>query len=248
MAIRLNQPAKAGRGSPAKPLALLRTFIALLLWLLLASAQAQLVRREIVYDNTRFPVLVDGNQQYLSRTNEIGDEISLAGTARIVTEFLFEYFGDFRPDGDERARVRFYANDGPGVYLKPQTVLWDSGWTLPVGTNRYARMSLQIPDIVVPDTFTWSVEFEGVTQTDGDRLGLLLYHPPTVGAPLAGGKIGSYNDYWRNTRGVWSFFQINNGAIPANFAARVIAVPEPSTLGLALAAGIVWVGWRCRRR
>jgi hypothetical protein len=209
-----------------------------------AALQGQLTRLDTVYDNTRFPVLINGvDQAFIARTNEIGDEISLAGSARKVRDFAFEYFSDFKPDGDETMRVRFYANDGPGIFPKPGTLLWDSGF-LPVATNRYNRQPLSIPDVLVPDTFTWSISFGGVTQAPGDQMGILLYSPPTIGALLNGGEVGSYDDYWRNTSGIWSFFRIQSGAIPANFAARVLAVPEPAPLLLGLLAGVGWLSVR----
>src|SRR5689334_20514961 len=45
--------------------------------------------------------------------NEYGDEIILLGNAHFVTKFQFEYVGNFTPQGDESARLRFYANSGP---------------------------------------------------------------------------------------------------------------------------------------
>src|SRR4051812_49303027 len=50
--------------------------------------------------------------QFNHSANEYGDEIILAGTARLVTQFQFEYYGSFTPDGNESARLRFYSNTG----------------------------------------------------------------------------------------------------------------------------------------
>jgi hypothetical protein len=67
--------------------------------------------------------------------------------------------------------------------------------------------------------------FSGI---DGaEQAGLLLFNPPTVGSSLP--------DFWRkNADNSWSTFTIDAGATPANFNARVTAVPEPGTYALGL--------------
>jgi hypothetical protein len=182
-----------------------------------AMVTAAPARGAVVYDNTTTYL-----REYHAVTNEFGDEVSLAGTARVVTQFRFEYFGKFVPNGDETARVRFYANNSPGVLLKPGTPLWDSG-AFPISTNFRSKF-LAVPNVVVPDTFTWTVQFSGLSQTKGDLAGLSLYDPPTVGGRLGLGKTGSYDDYWRKTRGIWSFYRWNGNPV-ANFGARVSAEP-----------------------
>ncbi len=183
------------------------------------------------YGELRASIVYDNSTQYLNRyyavTNEFGDEISLAGTARLVNEFVFEYFANFIPQGDEGVRVRFYANDGPGIFLKPSTVLYDSG-TLPISTN-FNALHLSLPNVQVPDTFTWTVQFSGVAQKPGDEAGLLFYNPPTVGAPLAAGRIGSYYDYWKKVGTFWTYYNFGTNP-PANFGARVYANTEVVTL------------------
>ena len=44
--------------------------------------------------------------------------------------------------------------------------------------------------IEVPDTITWTVQFFGVDGTEGDRAGLVLHDPPSVGS--------SFDDFWVN--------------------------------------------------
>ena len=45
---------------------------------------------------------------------EFGDEVSLGLNNRLLDSLTFEYYGDFTADGDEKALVRIYANDGAG--------------------------------------------------------------------------------------------------------------------------------------
>jgi hypothetical protein len=213
---------------------------------------------QIVYDNTSNDL---GNIS-LSRPTEFGDEIYLQpGLARWVTQFYFEYFGDFTPTGDEAVRVRFYANDGPnavpGVFTpRPQTLLYDSGF-LPISPN-FNAVTLSLPGVLVPDSFTWTVLFAGVSGAQGDQGQLRVFSPPTVGRFLGRDSsgndiIGSYNDFWELVSGTWQLRTIDNGAVPANFVARVSAevIPEPGTVALGLVGGLLLAGaarWRTRPR
>src|SRR5438093_1435281 len=91
--------------------------------------------------------------------NEYGDEILLDGSARIVTQLQFEYVGNFTPQGDEAARVRFYANTGPGwkgspQYLTPASPpLWETVIPVSGGLN---TATITVPNIKVPGRFTWT--------------------------------------------------------------------------------------------
>jgi len=153
---------------------------------------------------------------------EFGDEIVLAGEGRIVTEFRFEYVGRFVANGDERARVRFYANTGHGPYLKPSLMLFDSGWFLiPKDLNRVSITPNAV--VEVPNSLTWTVEFSGVTQTPGDIAELVVHDPPMVGRALPGGKTGSYDDCWKRDGDAW---KTATASQPLNFAARLTAVNE----------------------
>lgn len=175
----------------------------------------------IVYDNTTTEV---GG---LSSSSEYGDEITLAGTERTVTAFEFVYFGSFAADGDETVRVRFYANDGDGG--KPGSLLYDSGAlsiTPPAGGGS-TGVALSALSVLVPDTFTWTLHFEGVDFTS-ESAGTNLYDPPTVGSSDPGFR-------WVRTVSDW----VMAGTTHQNLYARVHAVPEPAAsvlLGSALAA------------
>lgn len=169
-------------------------------------------RSEVVYDNSQAYLT-----NYYPSILEYGDEIRLAGTARIVTNFQFEYFGAFLRTGDEEARVRFYANDGPGrTAPTPNTLLYDSGpFPLLSGLNTAPISGISV---LVPDVFTWTVQFTGLTGLVGDQAGLIFYNPPSIGR--------SFDDYWRNDGTNWVLFRFG-GEPKANFGARVLAFPDP---------------------
>src|SRR5688500_19074757 len=91
----------------------------------LAAFFAHAAPAEIIYDNsTTF------EDSFNDSRLETGDEVNVAGTARFITGFAFEYFAEFTPTGDETARVRFYEMNGtPGAnpFATPGTLFYDSG-------------------------------------------------------------------------------------------------------------------------
>lgn len=197
----------------------------------------------IVFDNTLNVQPGFGAQT----TREYGDEIKLAGTDRYVTEFQFRYQAEFSPSSSTpSATVRIYANDGPSVLPgtivapQPKTLLWESG---PLNLSAGDNIVSLAPNVLVKDTITWTVTFSGLTGAEGNRAGLVISSPPTVGGELLGGVIGSYDDYWAKDplTGSWALLGIDNGQVPANFYAQVTAIPEPSTLALfSLGLGGLW--------
>ncbi len=188
----------------------------------------------VVYDNSN-------SLNYQGRTSitsdkTVGDEITLAGTARTVTTFDFSYFLSAAPSGNETAVVKFFANDGasgkPGtlLYFSPSFGLEPS----PTGIN-----SINISDLTVsvPDTFTWAVTFSGLS--GGEEAGLVHYFGPSVGSSAA--------DHWEGTDDAnLGLFNTGSG-FSDNFAAKVQAVPEPTTLAL-LSVGAAGLFMAARRR
>ncbi|MCX6896589.1 MAG: hypothetical protein NTZ16_14065 [Verrucomicrobia bacterium] len=177
----------------------------------------------VVYDNASNDLGVNFNPG----TNEIGDEVVLAGTDRYVTNFIFQYYAT-NLVGNEEIRVRFYKNDGPPSSsgpLTPGTVFYDSGFfnigafgSTPRATLVFDRTTLQQyngNDILAPDSFTWSVQFKNMGA--GGSFGETLYNPPTVGQ--------NYNDYWDNTGIEWQLKTNLSTAI--SFAARIEATAFP---------------------
>ena len=52
---------------------------------------------------------------YYASVKEFGDEVNLGLNNRLLDSLTFEYYGDFTANGDEKALVRIYANDGAGT-------------------------------------------------------------------------------------------------------------------------------------
>lgn len=200
----------------------------------------------IVYDNST----TDLNQSYGVNAVEFGDQITLAGTDRLVTDFRFEYFLSANAGGNETAQLILYANDGALVtrtlpdnstiqVASPGTVLYTSSiLTLQTGYQIAEAAGLSI---TVPDSFTWAVTLNGVDS--GEIAGLRLYDPPTVGS--------SFADFWQRSGGTWNTFVFPDGTA-GSFGARVTAipaaVPEPTTLALGLIAGLGFFGYRSIKR
>src|SRR5262245_6002980 len=179
---------------------------------------------DIVYDNS-----LDFSEVDYETTAEYGDEVILAGTSRAVTEIRFEYYANFTAQGDEVGRLRFYSNTGPiwqgnRDYKQPASPpLFEQ--TFPLGQG-YETAIITVPNVVVPNNFTWTVQFLGISQTStNDRAGLLFYGVPAVGA--------SYNDFWELTPTGWAPVARND--VPKNnFSARIFAVAAPQQLALTI--------------
>ncbi len=191
-----------------------------LLFLLLVSGVCSQSRADLVYDNSSGDLSV----RFAPGTNEVGDEIVLTTTnsARYVTNFIFEYYGT-NFSGNEQARLRFYRNDGtnsPSGPPVPHTMIYDSGY-FPIGatprsTLEFTRENSQL-NVLVPDSFTWSIQFTGIDVGEAIGVGVDLYSPPTVGL--------NYNDYWDNGTDGWQLK--TNASYAADFAARVQASSQP---------------------
>jgi hypothetical protein len=178
-----------------------------------------------VYQNSATPEAVVGNFSM-----EYGDEVMLTGTARIITRLRFEYGGSFYPNSDETARVRIYANDGAywkgnTDYATPKTLLWESPM-FPILTG-FNTKDLVVPSIRVPDHFTWTIQFYGLSMSAlaitpdptiiGDYAGLSFYGLAETGA--------SFNDFWQFLTGGWTPVRVPT-VVKNNFSASVTAIPE----------------------
>jgi hypothetical protein len=200
----------------------------------------------IVYDNSTG----DLNRTYAPSPDpngiEFGDEINLAPGDRIITNFKFEYFLSGSASGNESAQLILRANDGPLITRtnpdgstftvpSPSTVLYTS----PVLSLQTGFQTAEASgfEALAPDTLTWSVVLQGIDA--GEVAGLRIYDPPTVGT--------SFIDFWQNNGGTWNTYLLPDN-VPGNFAARVTAVPEPTTFALALLAGLSWLGYLGYRR
>jgi hypothetical protein len=113
-----------------------------------------------------------------SASGETGCQITLAGTDRVVDEFLFGYYG-YGSAGDPpniNVHIKFYANDG--AKGAPGTVLFESG---PVKLNHFGpnNVTLSGPGVTVPDTFTWAITIPQYPAVWAVPLG---FGPATIGS------------------------------------------------------------------
>jgi len=192
---------------------------------------------------------------------EYGDEITLSGSKndRTVTKFEVEYYMSYGISGDEKAQIKFY--DNTGVNGAPSNLLFDSG-VFSLKRTGYNTITINDINIVVPDTFTWTISFTGINDcvksvwktydpsADNDfqeviffqcneRIGLVWCDPPTVGS--------SYNDFWEKRDTGWTLMRMPDGIPSANFGARITAIPEPTPIKLSLLAGLIFTNC-CQRR
>jgi hypothetical protein len=167
-------------------------------------------RLDVVYDNT---ASTNFTGQYHYSTNEFGDQIALtpSNTNRYMAKFTFGYYLGDTATGNEKFVLRFYKNDGPKD--APGTLLWPldpqpKSMPLKQGYNSAVIEGLAL---LVPDNFTFTVEFVGVKR--GVPAGLLIFGPPVVGFSL--------DDYWEKVNGKWTLKIV--AGHPINFGAQVIA-------------------------
>lgn len=202
------------------------------------------LRAASVYDNS----VNDYRVRFDPGTLEVGDEIILAGTARYLTNFSFEYWGTStagnRFNGTVTARVRFYRNDGAPFngYATPGTVFYQSVWFPVQPTTRNTLVysaggDFPLQGLLLPETnFTWSVQFQGLGS--GDAAGVDIYSPIVIGE--------GYPDYWERSGAGWEL-KTNNVA-PMNFAARLQASEVP-VVNLQISVSLIgqilvsWPSW-----
>jgi hypothetical protein len=194
------------------------------------------IAQSIVYDNTSNPVSSGGQQLFYPSANEFGDQITLAGTDRTLSQFTFYYyFSGASPGGS--AVIHFYENTGAGGSPNAASFYNSDPITLSPGYNNQTIDFSSASPVTLPNSFTWTIQFSSL---GGNQAGLLVYGPPTVGS--------SFTDFWENSGGTWSTMGIT-GQPSADFAARVTAVPEPGTLAIgALALLIGAVRFRSKLR
>lgn len=179
----------------------------------------------VIYDNAVTPL-----NTYFASQSEFGDQITTPGGGWIADTFTFEYFASGL-SGNETGKVRFYANDGDllssGNTSTPKTLLYESGsFKLVNGNIPVTVTDLVGLNVLLPKSFTWTIEPTGVT--GAEVFGLKLYNPPLVGS--------SFNDFWQKQGTDWVLKQVSGNV--ANFGAQLIAVPEPSAVTLLALGGV----------
>jgi len=191
---------------------------------------------QIVYNNPG-----TGTNSYYPTTLEAGDQITLFGPQRTLSQFQFEYYFSGTTVSTQTWTLRLYANDG--TTNSPGSALYlGEARPISLGPNGYTRETINFPLssnlVTLPDTFTWAVQFSNLGP--GQTAGLLVSGPPIVGS--------SFNDFWqRDSSGVWSTMKIN-GAPFSDFVAQVSAVPEPGVLALGGLGALLLAGFRRFRK
>lgn len=143
---------------------------------------------------------------------QYGDEVDITGvgTSRRLTGIHLGYYADLAVvQGDETATVRVYLNDGTAVPGEPGTLLFTSApQPLRQGPG---VINVEVPAVLVPDKFTVTVQFGGMTNIAGDQAGLAIYDPPTSGTSADG--------FWQFDSGPGTWGAYNFGGAPiANFS------------------------------
>ena len=173
-----------------------------------------------------------GSQPYFGSSLPYGDEIVLAGTDRVATEFSFAYFSTYDLAGG--LSLSFY-NNGPGTdafgHPAPTAPAFFT-WTGDI-TKSDTGIDVSIPFALdpsnpLPDSFTYVVQFAG--ESANNPAGLLL-------ADSAASVGFSYDDFWIDD--AWEL-NVIPGHI-ANFEASLSAVPEASP-GAVAAIGLATLG------
>jgi hypothetical protein len=170
---------------------------------------------DIIYDNTANWL---GGYSFTALEN--GEQVSAAGTARWVTDLTIGISHQNVAGGTAQLVARLYANDGTGGV--PGTLLWQSSLVTEALSGGVQLVSFNVPDVLVPDTFTWTLQ---VLTNTTPAVGLIDGGTPTIGA--------SPNYNWAGHPGDWGPVQY-----PA-LMARIEAVPEPAAGMLLLAAFLV---------
>ncbi|MDC0316695.1 PA14 domain-containing protein [Verrucomicrobia bacterium] len=163
---------------------------------------------EVVYNNSGS---TEGT--YYATTKEFGDQIELGLSNRFIDSLSFEYYGDFTADGDETAVARIYANDGGrgnpsstshnGYGSLPGTLLYESEpFAIASGFNSATISGLLVE---APESITWTVDFDGVGNSVGNRAGLIFYNPPAIGS--------SFDDFVLKSNSTEVLYETDNGVL-----------------------------------
>ena len=168
---------------------------------------------------------------------EWGDGVTLAGTNRLVNSIslMIHANGDSGATADITVRI-FAGGDDAGA-TDPGALLWTSDTFLDFAILDSANLySFAVPNILVPDSFTWTIEMNNVFQAEEGAVGPRFVDPPVIGSSQTGFL------WLHNPDATWS--AINFG-IPNNWGAVVNAVPAPGALAL---LGLAGLAARRRRR
>lgn len=175
---------------------------------------------------------------------QIGDDVTLAGTARTVDQFQVIITNQFNQAYTGTFTARFYDIGSDGL---PNNQLWQGSVQVtdgqPLEDNRL--LTFTVPNINVPDTFIWSIQADtnlpAPSANGNDGLGVVLNDTPQIGSSQ---DVAYFND---GTGTGWSSFDYHpDDPSLANFEAVVSAVPEPASFGTLALGGLAFLARRRR--
>jgi hypothetical protein len=152
----------------------------------------------------------------------MGDQAQLAGTDREVVEFDLMLSSAELTNLSALNLALYDLNAHTGL---PDKQLWTTS-IANVSVDGLTEVTFSVPHISVLTDFVW------VASADSNIAGLATFDPPTVGSsPTFGPDHIDY--YWdldsSSRQWIGCTFE---GSLVANFGAKIVAVPEPATLGL----------------
>jgi hypothetical protein len=197
------------------------------LWLPIVVATALITETsalhasQIIYDNTSSSPTGQGGT---ITALEQGDEVRLNPDAPRSIVLLEIGLNQQGTAGTTDLLARLYANDGPSG--EPGTLLWQSDLFRDISlTGGNDLISLDVPNVTVPDVFTWTIQVSNSTPV---AVALPFFGEPSVGTSPA--------YVWFGGPGSWGHPSVPVPG-PLNYLAR-ISVPGPLPLfGVGVAFG-----------
>ncbi len=171
------------------------------------------VQARVVYEN------VNSGRPGLVADNPCGDEVTLAGENRIIISILIGVAQVGGVEGEASFQLTLYKNDGTdGV---PNTILWESPWheDYPIDEDE-SHVNFQVPNIVVPDTFTWTL---GIKDSSPLSTCYLFGDEPSVGS------CKPYYWYHHKETNTWHKTYPSAG-LSVNFACYIVALQRESII------------------
>jgi hypothetical protein len=189
------------------------------------SAQPLRTVYEAPYDETT-------GTGYYAGESWVGNEIRLAAGPRTLVGIEFGYSMQMNASGAVDVAARIYANDGPDG--SPLTLLWESGIysNQPIsdeGIIRFEIPSVNVPDVLTVMTYVYSTYIPHPSIPYPYTLRL----PASVMASELPPTVGEAVWYWghREFEHLWGRHDLRYA-----LSVRVLAVPEPNLIQLALFA------------